>query len=268
MIGFPNAKINIGLNIITKLPNGYHELKSLMIPTGFCDILEFIPSEIDSLELSGIPIPGEKKENLLWKVLSLLREKNDIPPVKIHLHKAIPAGAGLGGGSADASFFINLLDVFFGLNLPVEEKEITAAKIGTDCPFFIRNKPAIIRGTGTTMEAFDLDLKNLYLVILFPSFSISTAKAYAGVSPGPEKVSLEKLLINNINKWRNSIENDFERSLFTEYPTLSDLKEELYSCGALYASLSGSGSAIYGIFNKKPTLPDKLKEVLVYEDWM
>jgi 4-diphosphocytidyl-2-C-methyl-D-erythritol kinase len=265
MIGFPNAKINIGLHITSRLANGYHELKSLMVPTGFCDILEFIPAANDSLELSGIEIPGNKKENLLWKVLSLMRKKNDIPPVKIHLHKAIPAGTGLGGGSADASFFINMLNEFFNLKISLEEKEGIASKIGSDCPFFIRNKPAMITGTGTTLHPFDINLKGHYLVIVFPGFSISTAKAYSGVIPGPEKVPLEDLLELGLKQWKQNILNVFERSLFKDYTVLSELKSELYYCGADYASLSGSGSALYGIFRKKPVLSEKIGKVMIYE---
>jgi 4-diphosphocytidyl-2-C-methyl-D-erythritol kinase len=236
-----------------------------MIPTGFCDILEFIPASNDSMELSGIEIPGNSKENLLWKVLTLMRKKNDIPPVKIHLHKVIPTGAGLGGGSSDASFFINMLDEFFNLKIPLEEKEEIASNIGSDCPFFIRNKPAMIKGTGTTLQPFDINLKDHYLVILFPGFSISTAKAYSGVAPVPENTPLEDLLSQKFKQWKRSVVNDFERSLFIEYPVLSELKSELYYCGADYASLSGSGSALYGIFSKKPVLSEKIEKVLVYE---
>lgn len=265
MIGFPNAKINIGLRITSRLTNGYHEIKSLMIPTGFCDMLEFVPAGEDTVELSGIEIPGNKNDNILWKVLALVRKEHNIPPVRIHLHKIIPTGAGLGGGSADASFFMNMLDEYFNLNIPAEEKERLASEAGSDCPFFIRNKPAIVSGTGTTLTPFDFTLPDRHLVIIFPGFSISTAKAYSGIVPTPEKVPLESLLTREPASWKETVINDFEHSLFPEYPELSNLKSELYQCGAEYASLSGSGSALYGIFTKKPVLSEKIRKVLVYQ---
>ncbi|MFW5821491.1 MAG: 4-(cytidine 5'-diphospho)-2-C-methyl-D-erythritol kinase [Bacteroidota bacterium] len=268
MITFPNAKINIGLRITGRLPNGYHSLKSLMIPTGFCDILEFIPSKRDILELSGISIPGHNRENILFKTLELLRKFHEIPPLHIHLHKIIPTGAGLGGGSADAAFFLNILDEYFELKISIAEKEKMISEIGSDCTFFIRNKPAIIKGTGTETELYEIDLKAKYLVIVSPGFSISTPEAYAGVQISKEEKPLEILLKEDINKWNKLIINDFEKSLFPKYPVLKEIKEALYSFGALYASLSGSGSALYGIFNYKPVVDQKLKEKIIFEDYI
>lgn len=268
MISFPNAKINIGLRITDKLPSGYHILKSLMIPTGFCDILEFIPSKKDILVLSGISIPGPVEENILWRTLDLMRKSYEIPPLHIHLHKIIPAGAGLGGGSADAAFFLNMLDEHFKLKMSIPEKEDLISKVGSDCTFFIRNKPSIIKETGNKTELYEIDLKGKYLVIIFPGFSISTPEAYAGVQIRQEDVPLELLIKESIEKWKKLIINDFETNLFPKYPELKKIKEALYNFGADYASLSGSGSALYGIFNQKPALDQKLKEKIVYEDYI
>jgi 4-diphosphocytidyl-2-C-methyl-D-erythritol kinase len=265
MTVFPNAKINIGLKITGKFPDGYHEIKSLMVPTGFCDILEILPSRQDELRITGLDIPGHPDENILWKVLMSLRENYSVPPLKIHLHKIIPTGAGLGGGSADASFFLKMLNELFQLELSTEKLEKIVSGIGSDCPFFIRNQPAIITGKGEKIRLFPFAKDNLYLVILYPGFSISTAQAYAGVSIHPETTPLEDLLKLVIHTWKENIENDFEKNLFPVYPELPSLKTELYRSGAVYASMSGSGSAVYGIFMKKPVLPDKLRRTVVFE---
>lgn len=268
MISFPNAKINIGLRITGKLPDGYHTLKSLMIPTDFCDILEFAPSKKDTLDLTGIPIPGSAKENIIWKTLQLVRKSFIIPPLKIHLHKIIPAGAGLGGGSADAAFFLNMLDKHFELNMCLFEKEKLIAKIGSDCPFFIPNKPAIITGTGDKTELFEINLDEKYLAIVYPGFSISTPEAYSGAQITTEEKALEVLLKEDIKRWKESVINDFEKSLFPKYPVLNEIKKALYKFGAEYASMSGSGSALYGIFKKKPAFDQKFKEKIVYEGYI
>ncbi len=267
MIAFPNAKINIGLRVTGKLPSGYHTLKSLMIPTGFCDILEFIPSKKDILYLTGISIPGNNEENLLWKVLKLLREEYTIPPLHIHLHKIIPAGAGLGGGSADAAFFLNMLNEFFKLEMTECAREKMISLIGSDCSFFIRNQPAIITGTGDKIHPFETSLKGMFLTIAFPGFSISTAEAYAGIKPEKETLPLEDLLKKDMDYWKNQIKNDFEETLFKDYPELKKMKEAFYDSGALYASMSGSGSALYGIFDKKPCFNSRLEEQVIYADY-
>ncbi|MBE0654821.1 MAG: 4-(cytidine 5'-diphospho)-2-C-methyl-D-erythritol kinase [Bacteroidales bacterium] len=265
MIGFPNAKINIGLKITGKFPDGYHEIKSLMIPTGFYDILEILPSRQDELSITGLKIPGHPDENILWKVLITLRENYSVPPLKIHLHKLIPTGAGLGGGSADASFFLKMLNELFRLGMGVEKLEKIVSAIGSDCPFFIRNQPALITGKGEKIRLFPFAKNNMHLVILYPGFPISTAQAYAGVNINPETTPLEELLKMEISRWKEKIENDFEKNLFPVYPELPSLKTDLYRSGAVYASMSGSGSAVYGIFMDKPVLPDKLRRAVVFE---
>lgn len=268
MISFPNAKINIGLRITGKLPDGYHTLKSLMIPTGFCDILEFVPSKKDILDITGIPIPGSPKDNIICKTLELVRKSFEIPPLKIHLHKNIPAGAGLGGGSADASFFLNMLDKHFELNMCLFEKENLIAKIGSDCPFFILNKPAFIKGTGDKTELYEINLNDKYLVIVYPGFSISTPEAYSEAQITTEEEPLEVLLKEDIEKWKNLVINDFEKSLFPKYPVLNEIKKALYQFDAEYASMSGSGSALYGIFKEKPDFDQKFKEKIAYEGYL
>ncbi len=268
MICFPNAKINIGLRITGRLTNGYHTLKSLMVPTGLCDILEFIPSKKDILDLSGISIPGPIETNILWKTLDLTRKSHTIPPLHIHLHKLIPTGAGLGGGSADAAFFLNVLDEQFELNMSVFDKEKLISKIGSDCTFFIRNKPAIIKATGEKTELYEINLEGKYLVIVHPGFSISTSEAYRGVEINPEASPLELLLKEDMKNWKGCIVNDFEKSLFPKYPELKEMKEVLYTSGAIYASISGSGSALYGIFEAKPAFNQKFRETIIYEGYI
>jgi 4-diphosphocytidyl-2-C-methyl-D-erythritol kinase len=265
MIAFPNAKINAGLRIIEKLPSGYHSLKSLMIPTKFCDILEFVPSDKDEFVTSGIPVPGKKEENIVLKTLFLLRQHFQIPALKIHLHKVIPMGAGLGGGSADAAFFLKTINDFFSLGMDTDQQEAMIAKIGSDCSFFIRNKPAIISGTGDKISVYPLHIENYYLAIAYPGFAISTAEAYAGITPGKEEIPLREVIDKGIKNWDAILKNDFEESLFPRYPQLKEIKEEFYSNGAVYASMSGSGSSIYGIYEKKPEFTSRLKKFIVYD---
>lgn len=267
MIAFPNAKINIGLKITDKLENGYHSIKSLMVPTQFFDILEFTLAEKDIFKTEGIQIPGNFEENIVFKVLKRIRDDFDIPPLEINLHKKIPFGAGLGGGSADAAFFLKLLNERFNLGMNDELMEEFIAGIGSDCPFFIKNSPAIVTGTGTTLTAWDINLGGLFLAISVPDFQISTVEAYSGVKIKPEKFPLEDLLKEDISTWKNSIENDFEESLFPLYPQLQEIKDKFYDSGASYASLSGSGSAVYGIYTEKPVFSEEMGKTLVFKDF-
>jgi len=268
MIGFPNAKINIGLRITGKLTSGYHEIKSLMFPVKFCDILEFIPSGNDSLKTTGIGIPGDPNDNILWKVLTALRKRFEVPPLKIHLHKNVPTGAGLGGGSSDASFFMNMLNDAFHLNLSFEERENMVAAIGSDCPFFIRNTPAMISGTGTTVKHFEINLDNMFIGIAFPGFRISTPEAYANVTVKREKIPLDVLLQKDISTWKDNVLNDFEESLFPKHDELRDIKDCFYKNGAVYASLSGSGSAVFGLFDEQPDLSADLEKKMIYQGFI
>ena len=255
MVTFPNAKINLGLSITRKLHNGYHSIESCLYPIPWCDVLEFIPGKKISFSSSGIAIPGEDKDNLVLKAYKLLRKDFGLPELNIHLHKIIPMGAGLGGGSADAAFMLKMLNNEFQLFLDDSVLEDYAAQLGSDCPFFIKNKPAIATGTGTDLEVFDLDLSGMWMLLIKPDVHISTQEAYANVTPKPNEVDLKSLLESkDFTLWREKLVNDFEASIFPNHPALREIKEALYQNGAVYAAMSGSGSTLFGLYTKKPEI--------------
>ncbi|WP_339696372.1 4-(cytidine 5'-diphospho)-2-C-methyl-D-erythritol kinase [uncultured Roseivirga sp.] len=255
MVTFPNAKINLGLSITRKLHNGYHSIESCLYPIPWCDVLEFIPGKKISFSSSGIAIPGEDKDNLVLKAYKLLRKDFGLPELNIHLHKIIPMGAGLGGGSADAAFMLKMLNNEFQLFLDDSVLEDYAAQLGSDCPFFIQNKPAIATGTGTDLEVFDLDLSGMWMLLVKPDVHISTQEAYANVTPKPNEVDLKSLLESkDFTLWREKLVNDFEASIFPNHPALREIKEALYQNGAVYAAMSGSGSTLFGLYTKKPEI--------------
>lgn len=252
MIAFPNAKINIGLNILGKRPDGFHNIYSCFYPIPWCDVLEIIEGDRIEFHPTGIDIPGNESDNLCLKAYNLLSNDFDLPPVKIYLHKVIPIGAGLGGGSADASFTLKLLNDKYDLGITTEKLEEYASQLGSDCPFFIRNQPVIATGTGQTLASINIDLSELFIVLVNPGIHISTAEAYSNV-----KFSLLSSFedeINNLNQidnWKNILHNDFEASLFNSHHQLLKIKSSLYEIGAKYASMAGSGSTIYGLFDRK-----------------
>lgn len=253
MISFPNAKINLGLQITDKLPNGYHAINTCFYPIAITDALEAVPAKKTTFTSTGIDIPGNEKDNLVLKAYRLLKKDYQLPELDIHLLKKIPLGAGLGGGSADAAFMLNMLSEEYQLFLDDSILEYYASELGSDCPFFIQNTPAIGTGTGTDLEAIALDLSGLYLQIVNPGIHVSTQSAYAGVTPKAAEYNLEKLLLSkNFGQWKTSLINDFEESVFSTYPLLAQLKSSLYSSGAVYAAMSGSGSTVFGIFDSKP----------------
>lgn len=255
MIVFPNAKINIGLNIVERREDGFHNLESCFYPVPWLDILEVIESDSFSFSSSGIEIPGASKSNLVVQAYQLLKDKFDLPPVSIHLHKNIPIGAGLGGGSSDAAFMIKLLNDKFGLGLSGQDQEQIAGKLGSDCPFFINNQPVFVEGTGNRFSDIDIDLSELFIVIAYPEIHIGTKEAYGGIDPRPATSNLkEELESGNPSSWSNHIKNDFEDSLFGNHPKIESLKNLFYDAGATYSSMTGSGSAVYGLFEKKPQL--------------
>ena len=249
MILYPNAKINLGLNILEKRVDGYHEISSIFYPVKHLfDILEISPSHALLFNSSGIEIAGE--ENICLRAYDLLKADFDIDPVRIHLHKKIPIGAGLGGGSADGAFTLIALNQIFDLSLSNEKLEKYALMLGADCPFFIDNTPKYVTGIGEMMSPVDLDLSTFNLKFVFPDLHISTAQAYARVIPQLDRESLLELINQSIETWKGKVKNDFEISVFTHYPQLEDIKEKLYAEGAIYASMTGSGSVIYGVFRK------------------
>ena len=247
MILYPNAKINIGLNVLEERADGYHEISSVFYPVkGLFDILEIIPSDVFCFTSTGFIIPGEG--NICEKAFKLLELDFGISPVKIHLHKQIAIGSGLGGGSANGACTLVALNQIFSLQLSKQQLEQYALQIGADCPFFIDNTPKYVSGIGDRMRSLDLDLSHFDLRVKFSNLHISTEEAYSSVMSKLPEESLLDLINQPIENWKERIENDFETSVFKQYPALKRIKEKLYADGAIYASMSGSGSAFYGIF--------------------
>jgi len=258
MICFPNAKINIGLHVTEKRPDGYHNLETLFYPTKLYDVIEILENKSGNepyvWSSSGIQIDGNANDNLCIKALNLLKKDFNIPPVKIHLHKVIPFGAGLGGGSADAAFTLTTLNEMFDLKLSTESLIDYASKIGADCAFFILNKPCIATGIGDILKPIDLSLKDKYLLLVKPEIHISTPEAYSGVKPKFPNEKLEDILKQPLDSWKTTVVNDFEASVFPNHPKIKEIKDKMYSAGAIYASMTGSGAAVFGIFENKPPL--------------
>ena len=253
MITFPNAKINLGLNIVEKRPDGYHNLETIFYPINLQDALEVTRRENNdkeyTLHISGSPLEGEPEDNLVVKAYKLL--KKDYPgllPVDIHMYKHIPAGAGLGGGSSDAACMIKLLNDKFSLGLSTERMEEYAVKLGADCAFFIRNKPVFATGIGNLFEPVELSLKGYHIILIKPDIFVSTRDAFAEIKPVRPAVSLKGIVKQPMETWKNSMKNDFEDSVFKKFPEIAAIKDELYDLGAVYAAMSGSGSSVYGIF--------------------
>ena len=249
MLIFPNAKINIGLNITERRADGYHNLETVFYPVNIKDALEIVVADELTFEPSGLEIPGRLEDNLCIKGYHLLKKDFDLPPVKIHLHKHIPIGAGLGGGSSDAAFFIRLINQKFELGLSNEQMIGYARKLGADCAFFIKNEPVFAFEKGDEFEDIRLDLSPYQIALVMPPVHISTAEAYGGVKPAPVKDSLYDLIQEPIATWRNNIKNDFEISVFKNHPEIRGVKAALYEAGAIYASMSGSGASVFGIFD-------------------
>lgn len=253
MITFPNAKINLGLNIVEKRPDGYHNLETIFYPINLQDALEVTRRENNdkeyTLHISGSPLEGEPEDNLVVKAYKLL--KKDYPgllPVDIHMYKHIPAGAGLGGGLSDAACMIKLLNDKFSLGLSTERMEEYAVKLGADCSFFIRNKPVFATGIGNLFEPVELSLKGYHIILIKPDIFVSTRDAFAEIKPVRPAVSLKEIVKQPMETWKNSMKNDFEDSVFKKFPEIAAIKDELYDLGAVYAAMSGSGSSVYGIF--------------------
>lgn len=252
MITFPNSKINLGLWVTQRRSDGYHNLQTVMFPIPWCDILEIVPS-IESkttLVITGSEINSPAEENLCYRSWQLMADKYNIPDVKIHLHKVIPTGAGLGGGSSDASFTLAMLNKLFQLNLSNEILESLAVQLGMDCPFFIKNVSALSTGRGEFLTPISINLDGYYLVIAKPPVHVSTAAAFIGIKPVFRENSIGELVKLPVAEWRGKLHNDFEDSVFDLYSDILEIKNCMYRHGAIYAALSGSGSAVYGLFDK------------------
>jgi 4-diphosphocytidyl-2-C-methyl-D-erythritol kinase len=252
MVDFPNAKINLGLYITDKRSDGYHNIASCFYPIPWQEALEIIPAAEFSFTSSGLEIPGTIENNLIVKAYRLLKDKYTLPPVAIHLHKSLPMGAGLGGGSADAAYTLLLLNRLFQLDLSTKQLIEYSSALGSDCAFFILNQACMATGRGEVLKPLDVSLKGYHLLLVHPGIHISTAAAYAGVRPTPLAENMEELLQKGPSAWKDKLMNQFEDHLFQSWPELAEIKERLYTLGAAYASMSGSGSAMYGIFKKLP----------------
>ena len=254
MIVFPNAKINIGLNITERRPDGYHNLETIFYPLMIRDALEAIESDQLTFQSSGIHIPGNEATNLCLQAYHLLNKDFTLPLLSIHLHKHIPIGAGLGGGSADTAFFIKLLNQSYNLGLSADAMMDYARQLGADCAFFINNKPLFAYGKGDQFESVDLDLSVYKVVLVMPPVHVSTAQAYGGIKPVATQHSLKNLVKSPVDEWKKFIKNDFEEHIFKAFPVIGEVKEHLYNSGALYASMSGSGASVFGVFENTPDL--------------
>lgn len=268
MVLFPNAKINVGLSLIKKRDDGFHALETCFFHIPWSDILEISPSTSFKFSTSGLSISGEISTNLCYKAFMTLSENFNIPNVHIHLHKIIPMGAGLGGGSSDAAFtLLGLRDLF---ELPLTNQDLVpyAQKLGSDCAFFLSKQAQYGTGKGDLLTPIPTSLSGLYAIVLYPNFGISTQKAYSGVLTNPSSGHLPELLLNPIETWKDHVSNDFEKTLFHEYPILGRLKEDMYDLGAVYAAMSGSGSTIFGLFKKEVSPKDSWANFIKWEGFI
>lgn len=252
MISFPNCKINLGLSVNEKRIDGFHNIETVFCPIMFTDVLELLKTDKNTVEIDvrGLDVDGKKEDNLCIKAYNLIKENYDIEPVKIVLYKSIPTGAGLGGGSADAAFTLKMLNDFFSLKIEDKTLQAYASLLGSDCSFFIKNDPVFAYGKGNIFKPINLNIKGYEIVIVKPLVSVNTAFAYSLISPTKKTKSVFDIIQNtDISFWRYELINDFEEPVIEKYPEIGRIKEMLYEKGAIYSSMSGSGSAIFGIFD-------------------
>jgi len=269
MISFPKAKINIGLRVVEKRTDGFHNIETIFYPVALSDALEFVvqqgKAKEDELVITGMDINTRPDKNLVTRAVKRLRLKYQVPPLKIHLHKAIPAGAGLGGGSSDASYMIRSINKCFRLDMTDDEMMEAALDMGSDCPFFLNPIPSSGSGRGEILKPVDAVLEGYYIVLLNPGFIISTKEAYHNCIPAKRSKRLEELFKEPVKTWKKTIVNDFEDFVFKVYPVVGELKRSLYRSGAVYSSMTGSGSTVYGLYSDKPSIKGKLRDYLIYE---
>jgi 4-diphosphocytidyl-2-C-methyl-D-erythritol kinase len=255
MVSFPNAKINLGLNIVEKRSDGFHNLETVFLPIEIQDVLEVIVDEKPQSDFeftsTGLKIEGDISCNLCVRAYKLLKKNYSIPPIKMNLHKAIPMGAGLGGGSADGAFALKLLNDKFLLNISNEQLLKYALQLGSDCPFFILNKTCFATSRGEILNEIELDLSAYHILIINPCIHIATAWAFSQIHPYQPTKSIKEIIQQPLSTWKNELVNDFELSVQKKHPIIKNIKDTLYQSGALYASLTGTGSTIFGIFNNK-----------------
>lgn len=260
MITFPNIKINLGLSITEKRPDGYHNLETVFYPVALEDALEIRTNpeaqQKFTLHQHGMEIAGNPENNLVVKAYLLLDKEFHLPPVEIHLYKHIPSGAGLGGGSSDAAFMLKLLNEHYNLQLSDNQLEDYAATLGADCAFFIKNTPPYAEGIGNIFSPIELSLKGYRIMIVKPDVFVSTREAFANIRPHRPEYPVREVIRRPVAEWKDTLINDFEASVFPQYPVIGEIKEELYHQGAIYASMSGSGSSVFGLFAAGTTLPE------------
>lgn len=259
MLVFPNCKINLGLHVVSKREDGFHNIETVFYPVNWCDALEVLENpesgEAFVFSQSGLNISGKTEDNLLYKAWRLITAEKKIPNIQVHLHKNIPMGAGLGGGSSDAASFLNILNSRFSLNYTSNALKNMASHLGSDCAFFIENQPVYAKGRGNEFSAIQVDLSSYYILTIYPGIHSNTKEAYDGLTPKLPSHHLVSLIEKTpITFWKEALVNDFEPAIFKKYPEIKLLKENLYAAGAIYASMSGSGSAVFGIFKEEPVL--------------
>jgi len=264
MLAFANAKINLGLNVTAKRADGYHNLETVFYPARIYDVLEITDAENTSCVIKGIDIPGNTADNICLKAYHLLSKDFELPPQQITLLKNMPVGAGVGGGSADAAFLIRLLNDKFKLGISAEGMEEYARTLGADCAFFIRNEPVFADGRGDQFSPVSIDLSGRFMVLVKPPVHVSTADAFAGLKPAVPDVSIRELMQLPVEEWKNQLKNDFEQPIFSKYPEVGQIKQDLYHAGATFALMTGSGSSVFAIFDQPVILPELEKENRVF----
>lgn len=260
MVVFPPAKINIGLQITGKRDDGYHNLVSVFYPLVLCDVLEIVfdensPAGSVKFYPSGLAVNGKPEHNLVLKAIRLFHEKHNLPGLGVYLHKVIPMGAGMGGGSSDATYTLRVLNDLMGKPFGVEELFIMALQLGSDCPFFLYSKPCLVEGRGEVLHDLTLNLAGYYLVLINPGVHVSTAEAFAMVKPKQPDFDLTDMEKLPPEDWKGRVVNDFEGPVMQNFPEIRAALQVLNDAGAVYASMSGSGSTVYGLFRSKPELP-------------
>lgn len=258
MVVFPPVKINLGLNIIAKRADNFHAIESVFYPVEWTDILEVLTTEDQEfkLNLTGIPIPGDPSKNLIFKAYEILKKHHILLGFNFHLHKILPMGAGLGGGSSDGVKALQLMNEAAHLGISTEKMHEYALQLGSDCPFFLQKKPKFVSGRGENLSDILVDLTGWYIIIIMPPVSISTAEAYSWITPSTPKISIREMITSSPENWKDELKNDFEIHAIQRHPIIGEIKNKLYQMGATYSSMSGSGAAVYGIFRQKPISSD------------
>lgn len=256
MIDFPPVKINLGLSVLRRRPDGFHDIESVFYPVPWCDILEVVATGTEEFAFSssGLAVPGSIEKNLCYKAWDLLRQDFQLPPLQAHLHKILPMGAGLGGGSSDGAAMLQLINNVAELKLSKQQLEAYAATLGSDCPFFIRRKPCLVTGRGEVLEEIPLSLSGMHILLVMPPVSVGTAEAYSWIRPSEPRHRVSEVIMQDPDNWRKMLVNDFEKPVSDRHPVIARLRESLYAQGAVYSAMSGSGAAVFGLFRSEPDI--------------